>query len=182
MYIEDVGDSGLRYEWDGTQFVKVERKHIYALYGFGFSNIMLRERMPFDIPGYQTVRIESDNEYEFIYEIRKDGESDPTLVFHANQDLDLVDIEICTDRYANVYGIYPGMPYQDFMDIVNEYNSYFEEEPYLSVVADMDDRFAYIFWGFDEDYYYLVDKKYIKGDKVAPNAKIARVGATSAVG
>ena len=48
---------------------------------------------------------------------------------------------------------------------------------------DNDDEFVCIFCGFDENFYYLVEKKYYKGnDMFAPNAKIARVGITSAVG
>ncbi len=182
VFIEDVGESGVRYNWDGTQFVKTEKKHMITLYSYGFSHIMLRDNMPFDIPGYQAVRIENDNEYECIYELRKDGESEPTLVFHTSPSLEIIDIELCTDRYANTYGFYPGMPYEDFLEKVEDFNQYYEEPPYLSVVTDMDENYAYVFWGYDEDFYYLVDKKFVKGDKIAPNAKIARVGVTAAVG
>ena len=181
MFIESVGDPGIRYVWDGTQFNKVDRKRIVTLFGYGFSNIRIGENMPFDVPGYKTVKVK-DNENEFVYELRKEGETEPTLVFHNTRYMDVVDIEICTDRYANMYGIYPGMPYNEFMDVLNEINSYYEEPPYVSIVTDMDEDFAYIFCGFDEDFYYLVDKKFVKGDKIAPNAKIARVGATGAVG
>ena len=183
VYIEDVGDSGLRYEWDGTRFSKIDRKHIFALYNYGFSNIQLRESMPFDIPGYQTVSVETDNPYERVYELRKDGESTPTLVFHTSQGLELIDIEVCTDLYANIYGIYAGMPYDEFRETVDDYSSWFEDTPYVSIVDDMDEDYVYIFCGFDDDFYYMVDKKYYKGNNLfTPNAKIARIGVTSAVG
>ena len=155
-----------------------------SLYGFGFNNIRVGENVPFDVPGYKTVKVD-ESEYEFIYELRKDGEDTPTLVFHATRYNDLTDIEICTDDYANTYGIYPGMPYDEFKKTVDEINSwwYGDEAPYVSIVDDMDENFVYIFCGFDEDYYYLVDKKDYKGNELfSPHAKIARVGVSGAVG
>ena len=183
VYIEDVGDSGVRYDWDGTQFKQVERKHQMALFGYGFSNIMLGENMPFSIPGYSIDPVEGDNPYEHIFDVKKEGESEPTLVFHTNSSYELYEIEICTDRYASVYNIYPGMPYTQFKDIVDEMGSWYEEAPYISIIDDMDEDFVIIYCGFDEEFYYKVAKKdYIGNQMFKPTAKIDRVVATHAVG
>ena len=183
VYIDDVGDAGVRYEWDGTQFKQVERKHIMALFGYGFGSIMLGENMPFSIHGYTIDNQESDNPYEGIYNVVKEGEKEPTLVFHTNNALELYEIELCSERYANVYNIYPGMPYTQFKEIVDEMGSWYDEAPYISIIDDAEEDFVIIYCGFDEEFYYKVAKKdYLGNQMFKPTAKIGRVVATHAVG
>ena len=81
-----------------------------------------------------------------------------------------------------MYGVRPGMSVSDFLNVVKEYNSNFEEAPYVSYV-ETEKGYVEIFCGFDEDFVYKVmNEDYLGDEKFKSDAKIARVAVVNAVG
>ena len=143
---------------------------------------MLGEAVPFSVPGYKTVFVETEGLSTNVYYLVKEGENEPTLLLRSDGDMDIVEIEVCSPRYANVYGVRPGMSVSDFLNVVKEYNSNFEEAPYVSYV-ETEKGYVEIFCGFDEDFVYKVmNEDYLGDEKFKSDAKIARVAVVNAVG
>lgn len=182
VFIEDVGNSGVMYQWNGNKFVRDNSTGAICLYNYGFGNIMLGEAVPFSVPGYKTVFVETEGLSTNVYYLVKEGENEPTLLLRSDGDMDIVEIEVCSPRYANVYGVRPGMSVSDFLNVVKEYNSNFEEAPYVSYV-ETEKGYVEIFCGFDEDFVYKVmNEDYLGDEKFKSDAKIARVAVVNAVG
>lgn len=181
VYLEDVGKTGVLYEWNGVEFVRDTSKPLYCIYNYAFANICLGDKVPYSVPGYSTMLI-SSTEYESTHYLVKSGESEPTLVMISGMDDELVVIQVCKGPYCNPYGIYPGMPVEDFKILVNGIGyDYFEGEAFYC--SDAADDFVNIYCRFDEDFFYMVPKsQYLGNNEFAPGAKIARVAIISAVG
>lgn len=175
IILENVGPTGVFYEWNGVKFVRAEGMRVPCIYNYGFANIMLGNNVPYNIRGCSLNQVETDNYYETVNQLVKDGDSEPTLVFHNDADGKIFMIEVCKGLYSNPYGIYPGMPVEEFYALVKKINSRFEEEPYVSV-NDSGEDFVEIYAGFDEDFIYKVGKdQYLGDEKFAPGAIISRV-------
>ena len=183
VMIEDVGDSGIKYEWDGKRFVRDSKSGTVSIYNYGFgNNIILGESVPFSVPGYKTESAESGSEYEHIYNLVKEGETEPTIVFHSDNDINIIGIEVCSERYANIYNIRPGMKVSECMQILDSLGEDLEDKPYISIVED-GNGFVTIYNGFDEDFFYKVRKEdYLGNEQFAPEARIARVCVANAAG
>lgn len=182
VYIRDVGSTGVVYDWDGVSFVRSTGKPIPCIYNWGFGNFSMGSKVPYDIPGYATNFV-SASEYEHTYAIVKSGETEPSLVLVTDAEDEIFDIEVCSPAYSNPYGIYPGMPFSDFLTKVNEIGALFPEPPYISYTEDAEDEFVSIYTGMDEDFYYKVDKAFYAGDEsFREGAVIARVCVINAVG
>lgn len=182
VFIEDVGMSGVKYEWNGNSFIRKTGESSMCLYNYGFgSSISMGDPVPFSVPGYKTEEASVSGQFETLYNLVKDGEEEPTLVFHADPSINITGIEVCSPRYSNVYGIHPGMPVSEFMQIVADINADYDEPTYTSIVEG--DIFIEIYTGFDEDFVYKVRKdEYLGSEQFRPDARIARVMLTNAVG
>lgn len=181
VYIEDVGMSGVKYEWDGSIFVRNTADGATSLYNYGFGSISLGDSVPFSVPGYTTEEAGYDGPFEALYKLVKDGESEPTIVFHADSDINITGIEVCSPRYSNPYGIHPGMSMDEFFKVVARVNEQFDEPTYTSIVEGKD--FVEIFTGFDEDFMYKVSKDdYLGNEQFKPGAAIARIMLSNAAG
>lgn len=182
VYIEEVGRTGVIYEWNGVGFKRVVGKPLPIIYSWGFSNLTMGCRVPYDVNGYTTNFISAD-EYEHCYTLVKNGNNEPTLVLRTGLDDNVFSIEVCSADYCNVYGIYPGMPLSDFLKKVNEIGDMFPEPPYIYYNDVMDEEYVVIFTGIDEDYTYKVSKSYYLGDNnFSADAVVSRVCVTNAVG
>ena len=181
IYIEDVGMSGVMYEWDGSMFRRNTTDGSTCLYNYGFGSIAIGDSVPFSVPGYITEEAGYDGPYEALYKLTRDGEDGPTLIFHADPEIKVTGIEVCKPGYNNIYSIHPGMKVSEFMKIVADINSGYDEPTYTSVVEGKD--FIEIYTGFDEDFVYMVSKDdYLGEEQLKPEATIARVMLTNAVG
>lgn len=184
--IEDVGDSGVRYDWNGVCFVRNKDAKVRCIYNFGFANIQMGNDIPWNIPGYTTSLIENKNLYGSVDEttvsVVRDGETEPTLIVSSMTDFGIEEIEVCDGKFSNIYGIYPGMPVSTLYEILEELASYWEEKPYISVIP-INDEFVAVCTGTDEDFYYKVPKDQYRPDETfTPDAKVARVVIVNAVG
>ena len=180
VYIEEVGRTGVIYNWDGVEFVR-SKERIPCIFNWGFANFDLGFKIPYDIPGYSTNFVRA-TEYEHSYALVKSGESEPTLVLTATNNDEVFLIEVCSSDYSNPYGIYPGMPLTDFLKIVNGIcESYMEEQPF--VTYDEGEDFVTIYARMDEDFCYKVSKsQYLGNEQFTSDATIARVCVMNAVG
>lgn len=182
VYIEDVGMTRVAYDWNGVEFVRDNDVKVKCINNFGFANLMIGDKVPFDIPGYETLPNDLDGPYEFTYVIRKKGEDDPSLIIHASPDGPITQIEVCSEAYSNIYGIHPGMTVTELLKIVDLANEQFMEPTYVSY-GDSSPLFIDIYAGFDEDFYYRVPREYYLGDeKFSPDARIERVVIANAAG
>ncbi len=182
VMLEDVGVTGVDYKWNGVKFVRDFDSKEYCIYNYAFANFMLLGEVPFSIPGYSTEPVTNDNEYEYKYNVVKDGETEPTLVFHSSTEGSIFEIEVCSGNYCNPYGIYPGMPVTEFLKVLDGVSARMSEPAYFSVDSDAED-FVTIYSGTDEDFLYKVRKEdYLGEEKFAPEARIARVVTINAVG
>lgn len=180
--ILEVGRTGVIYDWNGVSFVRSSGKPLSFIYNWGFANIGFNDIISYDIPGYTTT-FESADEYERKFSITKDGEDEPTLIIFTDTEDRITTIEVCSSAYCNPYGLYPGMPFSDFIRKVNEIGELFPETPYVSYIDDADEDYIIIYTGMDEDFYYKVEKAYYNGDETfTDDAKIARVCVINAVG
>ena len=181
VYIDEVGESGVVYEWDGAKFVRNTTRPVRCIYNYGFANIYMGGKVPFDIPGHRTTMIKA-GEFSFVYSVVKAGEEDPVLFLQTDNEDGLFMIEVCSGRYANPYGIYPGMSVTDFLAVVDKVNSQYPEPTYISY-DDSDPDFVNIYVGFDEDFIYKVPKADYLGDgQFTEDAALARVAILNAVG
>ena len=182
VLIDEVGLTQVAYEWNGVEFVRDPSYKLPCIYNFGFAHIMLGETVPFSIPGYSTDEGGDPYDYETIYHLTKKGESSPTLIFHADNNTNVFEIEVCSGPYTNAYGIGPGTPVDDLYK-VNESISKRWGENYTLTINDLDSSFVYIYASFDEDFVYSVPRdQYLGDEKFAPGAKIARVSVINSVG
>lgn len=182
IFIEDVGTPGVEYEWDGVRFNRKDNPVQRLIYNYGFSHIMLGEEVPWSIPGYTTETVNSDNPFDRIIHVTEKGKDSPTLIFHATDDYKLSEIEVCSERYANMYGLHPGSSVADLLRVREEFNEIYGETTYLSVV-EQQDGFVHIYAGFDEDFYYMVRKEYwLGGESFKADAVIERIAVINAVG
>ena len=183
IYIDDVGECGIHYEWDGTRFVRNTKDGTVCLYNYGFgNNIIIGKSVPFSVPGYKTEEAGRKGELEIIYNLIKEGEDDPALIIHADNNINITEIEVCSGRYSNIYNIHPGMKVSELMSILAELSSGLEDPVYTSILED-ENGFVVIYHGFDEDFAYKVKKEdYLGNEQFKPEATIARVTLTNAVG
>jgi len=181
VLIENIGITGVQYDWNGVSFVRNKEKKVPCIYNFGFGNFGLESNVPYEVPGYSTSVVSSDG-LETIFYLTKNGESSPTLVFHTYDGSEIYEIEVCSDHYCNLYGIYPGMEVEEFYKIVEKINGTYDDPSYISIDGDAGE-FAIIYAGFDEDFMYMVPKdQYLGDEKFAPGARIARIAVLNAVG
>lgn len=181
VYIDDIGESGVAYDWDGAKFVRNSTRPIRCIYNYGFANIYMGRKVPYDIPGYSTTMLKVE-EMSYVYSVVKSGEEEPVLFLQADNEEGIFMIEVCSDRYANPYGIYPGMPFADFLAVIDKVNSLFPEPTYISY-DESDPDFVNIYVGFDEDFIYKVSKSYyLGGEQFSKDAVLARVAILNAVG
>ena len=182
VYIDDVGVTGVEYEWNGVSFTRLENPVQRVIYNYGFAHIMLGEDVPWSVPGYSTLTVSEENPFDRIFKLEVKDAFEPTLIFHASDEYKLTEIEVCSPKYANPYGIGPGSLVSDLLQKRKEFNKLFEEETSLSVV-EQDNDFVHIYLGFDEDFIYMVKKDdWLGGEKFKDNARIARVAVINAMG
>ena len=182
IYIEDVGMTGVIYDWNGVKFVRHKNPHIPAIFNYGFSHITLGDDVPFSVPGYITDEISHNNPFDQIFRLAKEGADEPELIFHASDDMTIFQIDVYPERYCNPWGIYPGMSVADFMTAVQAINSRFPEPTYTNVVENQD-GYVDIYTGFDEDFIYKVLREdWLGGDSFSPSARLACVCVAGGVG
>ena len=182
VYIEDIGSTGVIYDWNGVEFVRNVTDRIPCIRNWGFANIDLGSDISWTVPGYTTDLV-SATEYERTFTLVKSGETKPTLVFTTDNDDEIFMIDVCSPAYCNPYGIYAGMPFPEFIEKVQDISeSYGFELPFISI-NDSEADFVVIYARMDEDFCYKVDKsEYIGDGQFADGAKIARVCVMNAVG
>ncbi len=182
VYIEDIGSTGVIYDWNGVEFVRNVTDRIPCIRNWGFANIDLGSDISWTVPGYTTDLV-SATEYERTFTLVKSGETKPTLVFTTDNDDEIFMIDVCSPAYCNPYGIYAGMPFPEFIEKVQDISeSYGFELPFISI-NDSEADFVVIYARMDEDFCYKVDKsEYIGDGQFAEGAKIARVCVMNAVG
>lgn len=182
VYIEDIGSTGVIYDWNGVEFVRNVTDRIPCIRNWGFANIDLGSDISWTVPGYTTDLV-SATEYERTFTLVKSGETKPTLVFTTDNDDEIFMIDVCSPAYCNPYGIYAGMPFPEFIEKVQDISeSYGFELPFISI-NDSEADFVVIYARMDEDFCYKVDKsEYIGDGQFADGAKIARVCVINAVG
>lgn len=182
VYIEDIGSTGVIYDWNGVEFVRNVTDRIPCIRNWGFANIDLGSDISWNVPGYTTDLV-SATEYERTFTLVKSGETKPTLVFTTDNDDEIFMIDVCSPAYCNPYGIYAGMPFPEFIEKVQDISeSYGFELPFISI-NDSEADFVVIYARMDEDFCYKVDKsEYIGDGQFADGAKIARVCVMNAVG
>ena len=182
VYIEDIGSTGVIYDWNGVEFVRNVTDRIPCIRNWGFANIDLGSDISWTVPGYTTDLV-SATEYERTFNLVKSGETKPTLVFTTDNDDEIFMIDVCSPAYCNPYGIYAGMPFPEFIEKVQDISeSYGFELPFISI-NDSEADFVVIYARMDEDFCYKVDKsEYIGDGQFADGAKIARVCVMNAVG
>ena len=181
VYIDEVGETGVVYDWDGVNFVRNTTRPLRCIYNYGFGNMPLGSKVPYDIPGYNTNLIQVLST-SYLYSIVKSGEDSPALYIEATQDGEIFLYDVCSEKYANPYGIYPGMPVADFLAVIDKINSQLYEPAYISY-DDTDPEFVNIYTGIDEDFVYKVSKSsYLGNEQFTENAVLARVAVINAVG
>lgn len=183
IFIEDVGTPGVEYEWNGVSFVRQEGIVQRCIYGSGFGNLTLGEdEVPWSIPGFSTKSVEINNPFEYVYTVTATGADEPTLFIHASEDQVINQIEVCSEKYANIYGIHPGSLVAELIEVKQYYDEMMGEDSYLSVV-ELPDGQIHIYTGFDEDYFYVIRKEDWLGDEsFKADARIVRVGISNGVG
>ena len=182
IYIEDVGMSGVDYEWDGVRFNRVENPVHRCIYNYGFAHIMLGEDVPWSVPGYDTQILSEENRFDRLYKLCPKGSDEPTLIFHATEEMKLSEIEVCADRFSNPYGIHPGSTVAELLQVRENFNEMVGEDTYLSVV-EQEDGFVHIYTGFDEDFIYMVPKdSWLGEESFKADARIARVAVINGMG
>ena len=182
VYIEDIGRTGVLYDWNGVEFVRNVKDPIPCIQNWGFANIDLGSKISWMVPGYTTDLVAA-TEYEYTYTLVKEGGKEPTLVCTTDTNEEIFMIEVCSPAYCNPYGIYAGMPFPEFIEKVQDISeSYGFELPFISIDDSAAD-FVVIYARMDEDFCYKVAKKeYIGDEQFAEGAKIARVCVMNAVG
>ncbi len=182
VYIEDIGRTGVLYDWNGVEFVRNVKDPIPCIQNWGFANIDLGSKISWMVPGYTTDLV-SATEYERTYTLVKSGETKPTLVFTTDKDDEIFMIDVCSPAYCNPYGIYAGMPFPEFIEKVQDISeSYGFELPFISI-NDSEADFVVIYARMDEDFCYKVARSdYLGDEQFAEGAKIARVCVMNAVG
>lgn len=182
VYIEDIGRTGVIYDWNGVEFVRNVTDRIPCIQNWGFANIDLGSNVSWVIPGYNTEFVAA-SEYEQTYNLVKEGGNEPVLVFTTDNNGEIFMIDVCSPAYSNPYGIYAGMPFPDFIEKVNDVSeSYGFEIPYISIDDSRAD-FVVVYARMDEDFCYKVARSEYLGDgQFADGAKIERVCVMNAVG
>ena len=182
VYIEDVGPSGVVYEWDGVRFNRVENPVHRCIYNYGFANMMLEDDVPWSVPGDSTDVVDESNPFDRIYKLTEKGKDEPTLIFHATDKFKLSEIEVCSEKYSNPYGLHPGSTVADLLKVREEVNSLWGEDTYLSVV-EQENGMVHIYAGFDEDFIYMVPKEsWLGGENFKADARIARIAVINSMG
>lgn len=173
--IQEVGKTDVIYEWNGVNFERDAAAKVYCIYNYAFAGFMLGDKVPWDVPGYSTKAVEIPTPYTYRYDLIRAGAEEPTLIFMADDSGTITSIEVCSGSYKNPYGIYPGMPVADFLDVVAKVNARLPEPSYTSY--NPNGEFVDIYVGFDEDFCYKVplDKFVVHEDRFTPDAVIARV-------
>ena len=183
VYIEDVGMSGVEYEWDGVQFNRVEAPVQRCIYNYGFAHLFLGEDdIPWSIPGYTTELVSEDNPFDRIYKLTADGEEDPTLILHGTDEFKIMEIEVCSPKYANPYGLHPGSTVAELLQVRERFNEIFQEETALSVV-EQEGGLVHIYAGFDADFIYVISREdWLGNESFKGDAKILRIAVVNALG
>ena len=181
VYIDEVGMCGVNYQWNGSKFVRDTTTGSICIYNYGFGNFCIGENLPFDVPGYKTEFAATEGPYSSVYNLVKDGNDEPDLVMVVDSESKIIRIEVCSDRYANIYGVKPGMKVSELLQKLNDLGSDLEYPLYTSIVEE--GNFVVIYNGFDEDFSYKIRREdYLGDEKFSPEATVARVCVTNAVG
>ena len=72
VYIEDIGRTGVLYDWNGVEFVRNVKDPIPCIQNWGFANIDLGSKISWMVPGYTTDLVAA-TEYEYTYTLVKEG-------------------------------------------------------------------------------------------------------------
>ena len=183
VYIDEVGMSGVEYEWDGVQFNRIENPVQRCIYNYGFAHLFLGEdEVPWSVPGYVTELVNEDNPFDRIYKITADGEDEPTLILHATDESIITEIIVCSPRYANPYGIHPGSPYSDLLKVREKFNDIFGEDTAIAA-SEQPDGFVYVYAGFDADFCYMIPRSdWLGGESFKGDAVISRIAIVNGAG
>jgi hypothetical protein len=184
LILEGIGLTPVCYNWNGTKFLRDRSYSPMSVYSGGVGPIHFNESIPFNVHGYETEWMDTEEDNVRAWKYVKEGESEPRLIVYAygnSYSSATVDaIDILTPLYRLYEKIYVGMPASEAMECIKEIgeDTYGETNPYVSAF----DGKAWIFSGHEDPFQLGVDLKYYKNGKLTPDARISLIRIAPAVG
>lgn len=184
LNLEGIGTVPVRYNWDGTKFVRDRSYSPLSIFDGGIGRIQFGESVvTYGIHGYDINWIDVDEEYTRAWGYTKEGEETPRLIVYAygNGTATTDAMDVFCPSYKLFEKIYVGMPADEAIKAIKEWYDWEDEaarDPYVSAF----DGKAWIFTGRDDPFMLGVDLKYYKNDKLTPDAVIEVIRVAPAVG
>lgn len=184
LSLAGIGTVPVRYDWDGTKFVRDRSFSPLNIYEGGIGNIHIgNEVVVYGIHGYEIDWMDVDEEYTRAWSYTKDGEETPRMIVYAygngNATTDAIDV-FCPS-YTLFGSIHAGMSADEAIKAIKNWYDWEDadaRDPYVSAF----DGKAWIFTGRDDPFMLGVDLKYYKNEKLTPDAVIEVIRVAPAVG
>ncbi len=184
LNLDRIGNVPVRYNWNGTKFIRDRYYSPLGIYSNGIGNIQFGESVvTYGVHGYDIEWINIDEEYTRAWRYTKEGEDTQRMIVYAygNGVATTDAIDVYYPGYKLFDSIYAGMPAAEAIEAIKAWYSWEDPEARDPYVSAFDGK-AWIFTGRDDPFMLAVDLKYFKNDKLTPDAVIEFIRIAPAVG